>query len=388
VIDLDAVRADTPACEHVLHFNNAGASLMPAPVHDAVVEHLALEREIGGYEAEARAADDVRAFYYELAGLLNCDSSEIAWVENATRAWDMVFYSIPFQRGDRVITHGSEYSSNYLAMLQLSKRLGIEIDVAPSDETGQVDVEALENLVQDRTKLIALTHVPTQGGLVNPAAAVGAVARKHGVPYLLDACQSAGQVELDVAAIGCDMLSGTGRKFLRGPRGSGFLYVSDAIAGRLDPAFIDMRAADWTAPDRYELAAGARRFETWESSVAGKVGLMQAVRYARTIGLADIEARVTTLADTLREALGSEAGISVHDRGVRRSGIVTFRKDDEDPDQTAARLAAKHINVSVSGRLSAQIDFGERGIDSLVRASVHYFNSEDEVERFVAAVVA
>ncbi|MCP3440768.1 aminotransferase class V-fold PLP-dependent enzyme [Bradyrhizobium sp. CCGUVB14] len=386
MIDIDKVRADTPACEQVLHFNNAGASLMPRQVYEAVKGVLDLENGVGGYEAERRLADDLQAFYSEFAALLNARPDEIAFVENATRAWDMAFYALPLQSGDRVITHGSEYASNFLAFLHQAKRRGIEIDIAPSDESGQLDVAALETLIRPATKLIAITHVPTQGGLVNPAAAVGQVAKKHNILYLLDACQSVGQLEVDVKAIGCDILSGTGRKFLRGPRGTGFLYVSNAIVEKLDPPFIDLLSANWTTNDQYELAAGAKRFENWESYVGGRVGLMTAVRYARSIGIAVIEQRVSSLAATLRDALCGEAGVSVHDLGRTKCGIVTFQKQGLEPQSIAERLRAQQINVSVSGVPYARLDLGERGLSSLVRASVHYFNTEKEIERFVEIV--
>lgn len=386
-MNVDRLREETPGCAEVLHFNNAGAALMPQPVVDTVVRHLQLERDIGGYEAEWKVADELAGFYSEFALLLNAEPAEIAYVENATRAWDMAFYAVPFKPGDRVITHASEYSSNYLALLQQSKRLGIHIDLAPSDRFGQVDVAGLEALICDDTSLIAITHVPTQGGLVNPAEAIGDVARQHGVLYLLDACQSAGQIELDVGKIGCDMLSGTGRKFLRGPRGTGFLYVSADCLERLDPPFIDMRAADWTEPQRYRFANGARRFENWESYVAGKLGLARAARYANALGLAAIEQRVSALADELRGRLEQETDVAVHDLGERRSGIVTFRKANESPVATASRLQERGINVSVTDRLSAQIDFSQRDLDSLVRASVHYYNTSEECARFVHALV-
>ena len=386
MIDVAAVRADTPSCEHILHFNNAGASLVPDPVFAEITAHLELEREFGGYEAAQQAADKLEGFYSEFAALLGCDPSEVAFVENATRAWDMAFYGLPLEPGDRILTHRSEYASNFLALLQQSRRRGLEIDIVPSDATGQIDVDAMEGMIGPRSRLIAITHVPTQGGLVNPVEAVGRLARKHGLTYLLDACQSVGQVELDAKKIGCHILSGTGRKFLRGPRGTGFLYVSVDMIDQIEPPFIDMHSATWTGDDSYRFAADAKRFENWESYVAGKIGLGRAVRYARDLGLAAIEERVGHLGATLREALAQVPGVTVHDLGGKKCGIVTFRKRGEAPAAMAARMRERRINVSVTDLQSARLDFEERGLDALVRASVHYFNTENEIDRFVEAV--
>jgi cysteine desulfurase / selenocysteine lyase len=386
MLDIARLRADTPVCEGLIHFNNAGASLMPAPVYDALIGHLALERDIGGYEAAARAAPALTAFNTEFAALLGCDPSEIAYVENATRGWDMAFYALPLTEGDRILTHGSEYASNYLAFLQQARRRGLQIEVVPSDPTGQIDVAAMEAMITPRTRLVAITHVPSQSGLVNPVEAVGAVARKHGLLYLLDACQSAGQIDLDVTRIGCHVLTGTGRKFLRGPRGTGFLYVTKDLIDRLDPPFIDLHSAEWTGPDTYAFADGAKRFENWEQNVAGKIGLAAAVAYARRIGLPAIEARVTALAATLRTALTSVPGITVHDPGARRCGIVTLLSDRETPETMQPRLRAIGINTSVTPSSYARLDLPRRGLASLLRASVHYYNTEDEIARFCAAV--
>lgn len=388
MIPVEAVRADTPHCSALLHFNNAGASLMPQPVLEAVKAHLELECSIGGYEAARRAEADLAAFYTEFATLLNARAEEIAYVENATRAWDLAFYSLPLKEGDRILTHASEYVSNYLAFLQQAKRRGLEIDLIPSDESGQIDVTAIPGLIRDTTRLIAITHVPTQGGLVNPAEEIGKIARAHGLIYLLDACQSAGQMPLDVQALGCDILSGTGRKFLRGPRGTGFLYVRQALAEQMEPLFIDVGAAHWTGPDSYELQPGARRFENWESYIAGRIGLMRAVRYANTLGLAAIEARVTALAATLRETLSTIPGVELRDLGRRKCGIVTFTKQGAEPQAIADALGAQRMNISVSRVTSSQLDLGPRGLSSVARASVHYFNTEDEIHRFAAAVRA
>jgi selenocysteine lyase/cysteine desulfurase len=380
---LAKLRADTPACAELIHFNNAGASLMPAPVFEAVTAHLELERRIGGYEAAAAAEDTLERLYTAFAELLGADAAEIAFVENATRAWDMAFYAMPLEPGDRLIVHSSEYASSYLAFLQLAARRGIEIDIAPSDATGQIDVGALPAMVTPRTKLINLVHVPTQSGLINPAEAVGRFAREYGLVYFLDACQSVGQLDLDVGRLGCHVLSGTGRKFLRGPRGTGFLYVSSEIVDELDPPFIDMRAATWTAMADYELKPGARRFENWESFVAGRAGLASAVDYALGIGLPAIEDRLVSLAATLRERLAGLDGIEVLDRGERLGGICTFRSAKESATELAARLRRERVNISVTDTASARLDLEARGIDELARASVHYFNTEDEIERFV-----
>ena len=389
VFDVDRARRDTPGVTRVAHLNNAGAALPPAQVTDAVVGHLRREAEIGGYEAAAAAHDEIEAVYPAIARLIGCEPDEIAVVENATRAWDMAFYAMPFGPGDRILTAHAEYASNVIAFLQVAARTGAVVEVVDDDEHGQISVADLRRRLArggGDVKLVAMTHVPTQGGLVNPAEEVGAAAREAGVPFLLDACQSVGQMTVDVERIGCDMLSATGRKFLRGPRGTGFLYVRRSILGRLEPPFLDLHAATWTAPDRYEIRGDARRFENWETNYAAKIGLGVAVEYALSWGLEAIEARITFLADLLRERLAATDGVRVHDLGQRRCAIVTFTVDGVAAEDVQRHLAGQGVNTSVSSQQSAQFDLPRRGLPSLVRASVHYYNTEAEIDRLVGAL--
>lgn len=381
-IDIFRARQDTPGCEQVLHFNNAGAALMPKQVLDAVTGHLRLEADIGGYEAAEAAHDAVEHVYDAVSRLIGCRRDEVAIIENATRAWDMAFYSLPFKSGDRILTSVSEYASNYIAFLQITRRTGAVVEVIPNDQAGQVSIAALQSLIDDQVKLIAITHVPTNGGLVNPAVEIGTIARQANILFLLDACQSVGQMPIDVQAIGCDILSATGRKYLRGPRGTGFLYVRQDRLEQLEPPFLDLHAARWMTKDSYEIRADARRFENWETNYAGKIGLGVAIDYALGWGLEDIWARVSSLAGILRAGLSHIPQVQLHDLGVQKCGIVTFTLGKRDPQAVRHKLAEQKVNVSVSLAEYSRLDMDTRGLTSVVRASVHYYNTEEEIERF------
>lgn len=361
---------------------------MPTPVHAALVSHLEREAAVGGYEACDDATRQIEAMYRSLARLIGAKPEEIAYVENATRAWDMAFYAFDFRPGDRILTARSEYASNVIAELQVAKRTGASVEFVPNDDSGALDPQALAAMIDDKVKLIAVTHVPTNGGLVNDAAAVGKIALAAKIPFLLDACQSVGQIDIDVSAIGCTMLSATGRKYLRGPRGTGFLYVRQDWIERLEPPFLDLHSATWTGPKTYAVRNDAKRFENWESFVAGRIGLGVAADYALAWGLPAIEARVFALAARLREALSTIRGVVIRDLGRRRCGIVTFTVEGRDAVDLKAALRERSINVTVSTLPYAQLDMGARGLDKLVRASVHYYNTEREIERFAEAVAA
>jgi cysteine desulfurase / selenocysteine lyase len=381
--DVRRARDDTPGCANVVHFNNAGAALMPRPVLDAVIGHLQLESRIGGYEAAEKERAQLESVYGLAARLVGCGPDDIAVVENATRAWDMAFYSIPFRPGERILTSVAEYASNFIAYLQMARRTGAEIQVIPNDSHGALSIEELKRSIDRRVRLISLTHVPTNGGLINPAEEVGAIAKDAGILYLLDACQSVGQMPVDVGRIGCDMLSATGRKFLRGPRGTGFLYVRREILETLEPPLLDLHAARWVSREHYEIRNDTRCFENWETNCATKIGLAAAIRYALDWGVEATWSRILHLAEELRTQLQALPKVTVHDLGRQKCGIVTFTASGTKPDAIRLALARNGINVSVSPPSYTLLDMTSRGLDEgLVRASVHYYNTEDEIDRF------
>lgn len=384
--DLQKARRDTRACDTMIHFNNAGSSLMPVCVSDVLHEFLHEEEKRGGYETVAFKADALNNFYTASAKLLNCKASEIAYAENATRAWDMAFYGIKLSAGDKILTTISEYGSNVIAYLQQAKRYGAQVVFVPNDAHGQIDTQALEKLIDERVKLISISHIPTGGGLVNPAADVGRIANAAGIPFLLDACQSVGQIPVDVQAIGCDMASGTGRKYLRGPRGTGLLYVREGFMEQLEPPFLDQHAAELVSATDYVMRNDAKRFENWEQYFAGKAALGVAIDYALSWGIEEIQERIYDLSSQLRQRLAAIEGVSLTDEGQEKCGIVTFEVLQKDAYDIKAKLAQKSINVSVSDGSGSLVSFQQRGITAAVRASVHYFNTTEEIDVFELAL--
>ncbi|GAB3905740.1 aminotransferase class V-fold PLP-dependent enzyme [Kibdelosporangium lantanae] len=372
LIDLAAVRADTPGCENLIFLDSAGSSLTPRPVREAVHNHLRLEEEVGGYRAAAMRSDELLDGYEVFASLLGCSPDEIAFSDSASRSWLSALDAVPLDPGDRVLVTEVEYHSNALALMHL----GLRPEPIPSLPSGVVDESAFSAMLDARVKLVSLVHVPTNGGLVNPVGPLAAAARSVGAVVLLDACQSLGQ--LPVGLDGVDAVSGTGRKWLRGPRGTGVL----AVRG-LTPRLIDGRAALWESPDTYSVQSNAKAFELWEYGVAERLGLIAAARYALDLGISSIAAEVSARATLMRQLLGELPGISVHDLGDERCGIVSFAVEGHDAEDVRDYLWDNGVAVSVTYDTSTQYDMTRRGIEKLVRASPHYFVSPDEIARFV-----
>lgn len=381
-------RADTPGCERRIHLNNAGASLVPRPVREVIDAHLDLEDELGGYEAmDARAAALGQAAE-DVGRLLGARRRNIAFTQNSTAAFAQALGAFDFAAGEVILTSRADYASNQIMYLSLARRRGVRVIRAPDLPEGGVDPDAIRDLIRrHRPRLVAVTWIPTNSGLVQDVVAVGEACRSAAVPYLVDACQAAGQVPIDVNAIGCDYLAATSRKFLRGPRGVGFLYASDRmLAAGAHPLLVDMHGATWAEPDRYELTPDARRFELWEISSALVLGVGAAVRYALGVGVETARDRARALAAYARARLAELPGVRVLDRGPELCAIVTAEPGGRPAAEIKLALRARGINTSSPGREDAVIDMDEKRAASAIRLSPHYYNTAGEIEAAVEAL--
>ena len=387
-MDLARLRADTPGCEHRIHLNNAGASLMPKLVIDAIQTHIELEATIGGYEAAAYVGSEIFECYAEVAKLLGTSPDRIAFTEHATASFIAALSSIRFEPGDVLLTTRNDYVSNQIQYLSLANRFGVEVVRAPDASTGGVELQAMEELIhRRRPKLVAVTHIPTNSGLVQDVAAIGSMCRARDIHYLVDGCQSVGQMPVDVEAIGCAFFSATARKYLRGPRGAGFLYVSDRVLeSDLEPLFPDMRGADWIADDLYQPAPDAKRFESWEFAWALVLGTGAAARYANSIGVEAVRDRVRSLAGLLRDKLSEIPAVRVLDRGEELGATVTASVAGHEPGELVTALRDRGINTSSQSRIDAVINYDEKGVDGALRMSPHYFNDRSDVDALVGAL--
>jgi len=380
-------RLDTPACATRIHLNNAGAALMPRPVADAMRQHIEREEQLGGYEAAEARQDLISGTYASIARLVNARPRNIAVVENATVAVAEALSSLDFARGDAIVTTQADYPSNQLMYLSLARRQGVEVLRADELPEGGADPDSVKKLLRSRRcRMVAVSWVPTNSGLVQAVGEIGRVCEEAGVPYFVDACQSVGQLPIDVAEIRCDFLGASARKFLRGPRGVGFLYVSDrALAAGAYPLYVDMRGADWTDPDDFRLTPDARRFETWEFAYALVVGMGAAADYARAVGEVAFH-RSRALAAYARERLSALPPLRVLDRGREKGAIATVAIAGRNAAEVKLELRARGVNTSASDRDDGVIDMDRKGASSALRVSPHYYNTRAEIDAAVAVL--
>lgn len=382
-MDVAQLRKDTPGTEHLIHFNNAGSSLPAKPVLDVMTKYLQQEAIMGGYEAEVYYEKEINNTYELIAQLINAQPEEITLMENASAAWCTAFHGISWQPGDEVLISEFEYATNMIGYMYGEQHYNIKLRIIPNDEQGNFSITHLQQAINDRTKLIAVTHVASTTGGVLPVEEIGEIAKTHGILYLVDACQSVGQMPVDVEKIKCDFLSVTGRKYLRAPRGTGFLYVRKTAQDKITPIFIDGHSISSINTHTYDLRQDGKRFELYEKNRALTLGLNKAVEYALNIGMEQIWEQISYLATYLRNGLKTVKGVTLHDGGNIQCGIITFTVDGYESKDIKAHLAQHHINVSVGLYRSTLLHMDKHQLTSVVRASVHYYNTTAEIDTLI-----
>jgi selenocysteine lyase/cysteine desulfurase len=389
MMNIDQIKKDIPNYGNKIFLNSAGASLMPHSVVKKIEAYLHLEEKFGGYEVEEMQKAAIQEFYNQAAQLIGAKAHNIAFTHDATDAFSKALSSIPFSKGDKILTTDDDYASNHIQFLSLKKRFGIEIHRMSKLSNGDLDIPHFQSLINTlMPNLVAVSHIPTNSGLIQDVYKIGEICNKHDVLYLVDACQSIGQIKVNVNQLKCDFLSTTGRKFLRGPRGTGFLYVSDKVLKNgYEPLFIDGRGATWKGIEEYLPQQTARRFETWESPYALVIGLTEALQYYQKIGVEEIESYNQKLMSRLQENLSQIPAVKVYDKGSLQGSILTFRKSNVDLETTTQKLKDNDIYFSVSSLEWGVIDFQEKGVDWLIRLSPHYFNTFNEIDK-VSEIIA
>jgi cysteine desulfurase / selenocysteine lyase len=379
MIDVAAVRRETPGCHGIAHLNNAGAGLPTQATLDVVQGYLKLEAALGGYEAHDAAMAAFGSVRASAARLVNATPEEIALTTSDSHAFAKAFWGLVldgwFSSGDLVVVDRLSYNSHHYALLQAVQLVGIRLEVL-DDLT----------IVPPNARMVAFTLIGTHTGRVHDLSGVGEQTRSLGIPFFVDACQAVGQRVVDVQTLGCDVLTTTGRKWLRGPRGTGFLFVRSPWITRMQPPGIDGVAATWTSVESFALMPDARRFEEFETNFAARLGLGSAIDQALELGIENIGERVDYLAVMLRSELDALGTVTLLDGDGDQSGIVTFTVAGQMPELVKEQAASAGINVSVSSGPWIETSSDNRFLSAVVRASPHYYNTEDELDRLVDVV--
>jgi cysteine desulfurase / selenocysteine lyase len=385
MINVEQLRQETPGCLNQIFFNNAGASLIPKPALKAMIDYLEQENLVGGYELAQQKMPQTAQFYEQAAILLNTKPQNIAFANHATDAYNKAISSIPFKKNDTILTTIDDYVSNHITFLSLQKRFGINIITSKKRFNNEIDFEDFEEkIIVHKPILVAVTHVPTNTGLIQNVEKVGELCQKHNALFLLDACQSVGQIEVDVQNIQCDFLTATGRKFLRGPRGTGLLYVSDKVLNLgLEPLFLDLHSAQWTSTNTYKTVKTAQKFESWELSHASLLGFATSLKYLNDIGIKNIEIQNKKISGYFREKLSIIENILVLDYGKNLSNIITWQHKKLSLLEHQTILKQNKICFSIAHKSVAIFDFEAKKVDWAIRFSPHYYNTIEEIDTVV-----
>lgn len=380
MIDVERVRSDTQVAQEVIYFNNARVSPYPRPAARAIRDFVEVEATGGWAELDATEIHrDTRA---ALARLLNSTEDNTILTTSATHAFNLIVNGLDWGPDQNVVMSDLAYRSIAIALLHLEARLGVQLRVAPSDEL-LIDPETLLALVDDKTRLVVVPQLATFSGVIQPVTRLAELLAETGALFAVNGTQALGQIPVDVQAIGSDFFFATSRKWLRGPRGLGVLNVKPGLIPRLLPTTVGHTAALWTGPGEYEIVASPDRFHAGDHPFALMKGLSASADYAMGVGVESIFERNLELGSYAREALRS-AGIKIHDDVHGQTGNIPLQVGERDPDDVVDHLRAHGVAACVIYEENNLLALRRMGARSLVRLSISYFNTKEEIDRVSA----
>ena len=367
------------------YLNNAGAGLMSPATVETITEYLKLESKIGAYHAAAESKSLMQDFYLNAAKIINADSdTEIAFTDSASRGWNMVVYGAKLKKGARIITLASEFGTNLVTLFDLAKRIEGTVAIINCDSKGTFFFDELEAELKKGAALVAISHAVAHGSIVNPVNEVGVLAKKYGAIYIVDGCQAVGQFKVDVQQIQCDAYMTTGRKWLCGPRGTGFLYVKKSSlfhATQLDLASADLVLNSLSKVTDVEIRKDAKQFELWERSISNMLGLSSAINDCLFKNISVISEQIQYLSNKLRYLAYSNSNLNIIGEIESLSGILGFYLNDESKEETLKEEFKKNgISISTMSDWDCPLHFPKTGAKSIFRLSPHYTTSGETID--------
>ena len=388
--DAAVFRAETPGATTIVHLNAAGAGLPPRVVTETVIDHLAREASIGPHWAAAKAQDRLNGVRAAVADLLQCRPHNVAFGGSAGLMWAMAFLAMPMKRRSRVLVARSEWAGNILNLMKRRLDDAIEIETMPVDErTGRIDVERVAALIDERTAAICLPLVASGSGVRQPVELIAALPRPDDCLLFVDAAQAVGRMPVGMAKTGADVLVAPSRKWLRGPRGEAIMALSDRALERIgDPPVLSQAGSSWTSIDNYTTRTDARRFETYEFSVASRLGLGAAIEHGLRHGIENIRSVIRARITRIHAGLTAIPGVTIFEENAAEPAFLTFTTDALLPAELNDYLAEANIAAAVVDRDYARADLEARGLAAVNRVAPHAYSSEEDVDRFLDAVSA
>ena len=374
------IRAEFPLGDHRIYLNTGGLGASPQVAIDAVKDEIDKLEHIAETGRSASLWSSVKS---TAGSLLGCPARNLAYTRNATEGINIVCNELPLAAGDEVITSAHEHVANTVTWLARQRFDGIRLRVyEPSLRSAQENLDRIEQLITQRTRVLSLPHVTTSTGQVLPVGEIGAFASRHGLWYFLDGAQAPGMMPVDVGRIGCHAYATSGHKWLLGPKGTGLVYVHDEALETIRPRWVGAFSArgqpDMIHTGEFLFAEGAQRYEFGTVSVPLFVGLGASMRFLTDIGMERIWERNRQMATTLMaglEAAGAE--VLSPSNPDEHSAMITFRSD---------RIPAEELQSVLAGRYSLRTrKIYEGGLDA-VRVSLHLYNDLEEVEVVLSAV--